>query len=103
MTRADARQTTTDPDPSSRIIAMITTHPPRPAGAGAKAPPAPPVRRSVEAAALDPSVWQRILQSVRTQHPSLHRVWFDQMTPRQLTNGVIQVTVATAAQLNFCQ
>jgi chromosomal replication initiator protein len=25
------------------------------------------------------------------------------MTPRQLTNGVIQVTVATAAQLNFCQ
>ena len=25
------------------------------------------------------------------------------MTPRQLTNGVIQVTVATPAQLNFCQ
>ncbi len=25
------------------------------------------------------------------------------MTPKQLTNGVIQVTVATPAQLNFCQ
>ena len=48
-------------------------------------------------------VWQRILTNVRLQHPSLNRVWFDQMTPRQLTNGVIQVTVATPAQLNFCQ
>jgi len=36
-------------------------------------------------------------------HPALNRLWFDQMLPRQLTNGVIQVTVATAAQLNFCQ
>src|ERR1700743_3676596 len=52
---------------------------------------------------LDPSVWQQILQTVRANHPSLHRVWFDQMTPRQLTNGVIQVTVSTPAQLNFCQ
>jgi chromosomal replication initiator protein len=36
-------------------------------------------------------------------HPTLNRLWFDQMLPRQLTNGVIQVTVATPAQLNFCQ
>ncbi len=48
-------------------------------------------------------MWQRVLQIVRMQHPTLNRVWFDQMTPRQLTNGVIQVTVATPAQLNFCQ
>src|SRR5688500_6563451 len=52
---------------------------------------------------LDPSLWQRILTTVRMQHPTLNRVWFDQMTPRQLTNGVIQVTVGTPAQLNFCQ
>src|SRR3954469_4556716 len=52
---------------------------------------------------LDPGVWQRILTTVRMHHPTLNRVWFDQMTPRQLTNGVIQVTVSTAAQLNFCQ
>jgi chromosomal replication initiator protein len=52
---------------------------------------------------LDPSLWQRILQSVRTHHPSLNRVWFDQLQPRQLTNGVIQVLVQTGAQLNFCQ
>jgi chromosomal replication initiator protein len=60
-------------------------------------------RRAAEPAILDPGVWQQILQSVRNQHPSLHRVWFDTMTPRQLTNGVIQVTVHTPAQLNFCQ
>jgi len=60
-------------------------------------------RRAHEASALDPSVWNQILQSVRQQHPSLNRTWFDQMVPRQLTNGVIQVTVSTPAQLNFCQ
>ena len=52
---------------------------------------------------LDPAVWQRILSIVRVQHPTLNRVWFDEMTPRQLTNGVIQVTVGTPAQLSFCQ
>ncbi len=44
-----------------------------------------------------------MLATVRAQHPALHRVWFEEMVPRQLTNGVIQVTVDTAAQLNFCQ
>jgi chromosomal replication initiator protein len=94
---------------------MTTTHPPLPKeaiGAGRPlahgspqgshhAPPA--ARRAAPDAALDPAVWNRILQSVRLQHPSLNRTWFDQMVPRQLTNGVIQVTVGTAAQLNFCQ
>src|SRR6201994_4206279 len=59
--------------------------------------------RRAENAVLDPAVWQQILQTVRAQHPSLNRMWFDQLAPRQLTNGVIQVTVATPAQLNFCQ
>src|SRR3954447_12111057 len=54
-------------------------------------------------APLDPGVWQRILTTVRMHHPTLNRVWFDQLVPRQLTPGVIQVTVQTAAQLNFCQ
>jgi chromosomal replication initiator protein len=61
-----------------------------------------PVRRAQEPA-FDPSVWQRILQEVRRQHPSLNRVWFDQLIPRQITNGMIQVMVPTVAQLNFCQ
>jgi chromosomal replication initiator protein len=52
---------------------------------------------------LDPAIWQSVLQHVRAAHPSLNRVWFDQLVARQLTNGVIQVTVATQAQLNFCQ
>ncbi|HZZ44416.1 MAG TPA: chromosomal replication initiator protein DnaA [Tepidisphaeraceae bacterium] len=52
---------------------------------------------------FDPTAWQKILAAVRTAHPSLNRVWFDQLMPRQLTNGVIQVLVPTAAQLNFCQ
>ena len=60
-------------------------------------------RRAQDAFALDPTAWQRILQQVRLQHPTLNRVWFDQLQPRQLTNGVIQVTVTTGAQLNFCQ
>ena len=52
---------------------------------------------------LDPRAWQQMLQHVRTAYPTLNRVWFDQLIPRQLTNGVIQVLVSTAAQLNFCQ
>jgi chromosomal replication initiator protein len=73
---------------------MLTTHSPSPREA---------IRRAPEPAALDPTLWHRMLQQVRTQHPGLNRVWFDEMVPRQLTNGVIQVTVATSAQLNFCQ
>src|SRR5688500_1811860 len=74
---------------------MITTHTHSPREAPVRRPPEPPP--------FDATSWQRILQFVRTQHPTLNRVWFDQMVPRQLTNGVIQVTVGTPAQLNFCQ
>src|SRR3954469_1740025 len=74
---------------------MVTTH--------TQAPREAVARRASEPAAFDPAGWQRILHVVRMQHPTLNRVWFDQMSPRQLTNGVIQVTVGTAAQLNFCQ
>jgi chromosomal replication initiator protein len=52
---------------------------------------------------FDPAAWQQIIQAVRTQHPSLHRVWFDQLIPRMLNNGMIQVNVSTPAQMNFCQ
>ncbi len=62
-----------------------------------------PSGRSAGPPPVDPTVWQAVLRTIRSQHPTLHRVWFDQMVPRQLTNGVIQVTVDTAAQLNFCQ
>jgi chromosomal replication initiator protein len=63
-------------------------------------------RRPIDAPSVNPldaSTWQQIINGVRAAHPSLHRVWFDQLVPRQLTNGVIQVLVATPAQLNFCQ
>jgi len=74
---------------------MITTHSPSPREAT--------VRRAPDAPVLDPSVWQQILHAVRVQHPSLNRLWFDQLVARQLTNGVIQVTVTRASELNFCQ
>jgi chromosomal replication initiator protein len=74
---------------------MTTTHSP--------AQREPTARRAQDAPSVDPVVWQQILQGVRAQHPSLNRIWFDQLVPRQLTNGVIQVLVATPAQLNFCQ
>ncbi|HVT88776.1 MAG TPA: chromosomal replication initiator protein DnaA [Tepidisphaeraceae bacterium] len=75
---------------------MLTTHSLSPREALA--------RRAHEGlSSLDTTVWQQILGAVRTQHPSLHRVWFDQLTPRQITNGMIQVLVSTPAQLNFCQ
>jgi chromosomal replication initiator protein len=78
---------------------MLTTHTPPPREAAVLP------RRAQDAAALvfDPTTWQKILQVVRTQHPSLNRSWFDQLAPRQLNNGVIQVNVATPAQLTFCQ
>ena len=76
---------------------MTTTQAPTPRSPAARRPPEAPNH------SFDPAVWQRVLHAVRQQHPSLNRVWFDQMVPRQLTNGVIQVTVGTPAQLNFCQ
>jgi chromosomal replication initiator protein len=80
---------------------MLTTHSPSPRETVAGAKPHVPSRR--ETVGLDPATWQNILTAVRAQHPSLNRNWFDQIVPRQLTNGVIQATVSTAAQLNFCQ
>src|SRR4051812_43813424 len=75
---------------------MLTTHSPSPRESAA--------RRAVDSSPpVEPTLWRQILNNVRAHHPSLNRVWFDQMSPRQLTNGVIQVTVATPAQLNFCQ
>src|SRR3954462_11178064 len=82
---------------------MLTTHSPAPRETALRRATTSATAPAAELAAVDPTVWQRILQAVRLQPPSLNRVWFDQMTPRQLTNGVIQVTVQTPAQLNFCQ
>jgi chromosomal replication initiator protein len=84
---------------------MTTTHTTLPRAASARRAAAndSAPRRPAEPTPFDPSLWIKILQAVRGGHPSLNRLWFDQMTPRQLTNGVIQVTVPTAAQLNFCQ
>lgn len=62
-----------------------------------------PSHRKPADTVLDPVMWQQILAHVRNNHPTLNRLWFDQMHPRQLTGGVIQVIVASAAQLNFCQ
>ena len=75
---------------------MITTQTPAPRQVPAR-------RASSDAPVLEPSLWQQILHTVRLQHPSLNRVWFDQLVARQLTNGVIQVTVARPPELNFCQ
>jgi chromosomal replication initiator protein len=61
------------------------------------------VRRATDGTGLDPALWSQILEQVRAGHPTLNRTWFDEMSPRQLTNGVIQVTVGTPAQLHFCQ
>ncbi len=73
---------------------MLTTHSPtREATSG----------RARDNSTLDPSLWQQMLQTVRSHHPSLNRVWFDDLQPRQLTNGVIQVKARTPAQLSFCQ
>ena len=75
---------------------MITTQSPAPRQVPARRAPS-------DAPVLEPSLWQQILHTVRLQHPSLNRVWFDQLVARQLTNGVIQVTVARPPELNFCQ
>jgi chromosomal replication initiator protein len=64
----------------------------------------PVVNRKIgEGNLLDTDSWKRIQARVRQIHPTLVRQWFDEMVPRQLTNGVIQVTVPTLAQLNFSQ
>ncbi len=50
---------------------------------------------------LDAGVWHRILTHVRLTNPTLNRVWFDTLVPRQLDNGSIHVTCRTVAELNF--
>ena len=50
---------------------------------------------------LDQAVWKRILTHVRLTHPTLNRTWFEKLEPRQLPNGMIQVTCETVPQLNF--
>jgi chromosomal replication initiator protein len=82
------------------MMTTTITHPPTPRELTRRAPA---THTPAEVPPFDPAVWQRVLNVVRQHHPSLNRVWFDQLVPRQLTNGVIQVTVATPAQLNFCQ
>ncbi len=62
-----------------------------------------PVRRQAENAQIEPATWARIVARVREVHPTLQRTWFEDMLARQLTNGVIQVTVPTVAQMNFSQ
>src|SRR5688572_25784447 len=63
----------------------------------------PTQRRSAEPTFLDPALWRHMLQQVRAQHPGLSRAWFDQMVPRLMPNGVIQIQVSSAAQMHFCQ
>jgi len=58
---------------------MLTTQSPREAS----------LRRANESLSLEPATWERILSIVRTQHPSLNRVWFDQ------NNGLIEYDPAT--------
>jgi chromosomal replication initiator protein len=62
------------------------------------------VRRSVEHALLDSHTWSEIVRLVRSQHPSLHRVWFDQLVAYEIGNGtMIQIKTQTLPQLNFLQ
>jgi chromosomal replication initiator protein len=82
---------------------MPTTQLPVQREAITRRPPERSSDRGHENPAFDPTLWQRILQHVRLNHPTLNREWFHQLTARQLTNGVIQVTVQKLAQLNFCQ
>jgi chromosomal replication initiator protein len=59
-------------------------------------------RKPVEAQQLDPTLWKQILAVVRQNYPTHNRVWFDELHARQLSNGMIQVLVASLAQLNYC-
>ena len=61
------------------------------------------VRRTTESTLLASETWQRIIRTVQTQHPSIHRTWFDQLTAHELSNGMIQVKTQTLPQLNFMQ
>jgi chromosomal replication initiator protein len=62
-----------------------------------------PPRRNAELNPLDPKTWSLILSRVRQAHPTLVRDWFEDLSARQLNNGMIQVLTPTVAQLNFCQ
>jgi hypothetical protein len=56
---------------------------------------------SASGSGIDLGLWERILQTARSQHPSLNRLWFDQLTPRSFANGVIQVATPDAGAAQF--
>lgn len=59
-------------------------------------------RRPVEQALLDSQTWEEILRLVRHQHPSLNRVWFDQLIAYETGNGmIIRIKAPTLPQYNF--
>ena len=92
-------------DPSPRPDPMPPAPNLRIAGGPPRRPAAKPPAKAAGAAGLhvDPKDWQNILKHVGRHHPSLNRLWFADLTPRQLTNGMIQVLTPTAAQMTFCQ
>jgi chromosomal replication initiator protein len=65
--------------------------------------PAHAKRSADQSTHIDPKLWGEVLQAVKQHNPAVGRTWFDEMSPRQISNGVIQVHVSTAAQLAFCQ
>lgn len=63
----------------------------------------PGTGRRPEGNPVEMGVWGKILTRVREKHPTLNRQWFDQLAARQLSPMVVQVSVPSVAQLNFCQ
>ncbi len=62
------------------------------------------VRRSIENAMLDSQTWTEILRLIRNQHPSLNRVWFDQLNAYEIGNGtIIQIKTINQPQYHFLQ
>lgn len=60
-------------------------------------------RRVAEPMQLDSNTWLDILRHIRIHHPSLNRVWFDQLVAHELSNGMIQVKTRNLPELNFLQ
>jgi chromosomal replication initiator protein len=54
-------------------------------------------------AALDPAVWQRIIQQVISAGGNIIRPWFTQLEPIALEHGLLEIEAPGSAERRYCQ
>ncbi len=61
------------------------------------------MKRALLVAAVDPHLWQQIIQHVVSQGGSVIRPWFDQLEPVALEHGLLRIQAPGPKEQSYCQ